>query len=317
MPEETAVTDQAAETSLESGTEVAVQTESQTALGQPAATESYVNVDGTLKEGWRDHLVHADFKGRPCYDAVGNDVKSLLKHIGNQDIAISKQGKGVFVPGENATETERDMFFKAIGRPDKPEGYEFTAPDELKQYYDDETMLNQAREAFHKVGMNLEQFTTVMALDAARMEQTQAEMVKDPMPFFEQLWPHVAPIMEAQAIESLKTKWGDAFESRFQYANMAISEATAEGEEREMLLAKYGNDPVFADFAATMYLKHHTESNGVDTSLGHGTTSMNIDQRIEKVNKELTSELKLNDRTRYDALIIEKENLYKQRYPEK
>jgi len=316
MPEETVGTDQSAESSIssqtsETKTNIATQVEA-----SQAVSESYVNADGTLKEGWKDHLIPEDFRGRPVYNAVGNDVAGLLKHIGNQDIAISRQGKGVFVPGENATETEKEMFYNAIGRPETPEGYEFAVPDEQKEYYDD-SLLKLARETLYNVGLNKEQFTAVMALDAKRTELAQQEMNENPLEFYEDLMPLVNPILKQKAEDSLKTKWGDAYKMRLHYANMAITEATEEGEEREGLLERYGNDPVFADFAATMYLKHHTESNGVDTSLGHGTQSMNIEQRIKQINSELTPDLKLTNRTRYETLLIEKNKLYNQKYPEK
>jgi len=284
----------------------------------PIVPESYVNADGTFKEGWRDHVVPDDFKGRPCYDAIGNDIQSVMKHIGNQDIAISKQGKGVFVPGPEASQTEKDMFYKAIGRPDTPEGYEFTVPDDVKEYYEtDEVMLTQAKAAFHEVGLTKQQFTAVMAMDAMRLKASEEAMKADPMSFYEQIMPLVQPLIVKECEDALDAKWGDAKVSRLHYANMAITECYPEGEERDAVLAKYGSDPVFADAMATMYLKSHTESNGVDTSLGNGATSQNLDQRIATISKELTQELKLSNRTRYEALLAEKGSLFKQKYPEK
>ena len=286
-----------------------------TPAAEHVTPDSYVNADGTLKDGWRESIVPEDFRGRPCYNAVGNDIQSLLKHIGNQDIAISKQGKGIFVPGPNATQTEKDIYYKAIGRPDSKDDYTFTVPDDLKQYYADETLINEAKDAFHKVGMNKEQFTTVMALDAMRFEQSQKEMIENPMPFYEEIMPHVLPILQQQAVDSLKTKWGDAYESRLHYANMAIEASTVEGQERDTLVGKYGNDPVFADFAATMYLKSHTESNGVDTSLGRGSSSMNLDQRIAEIMSDPNYMDERTNPTRHKQLVGEIMSLRKQKNP--
>jgi len=278
--------------------------------------ESYVNADGTLKDGWKDNLVPDDFKGRPCYNAIGNDLKSVMKHIGNQDIAISKQGKGVFVPGKEATQTEKDLFFAAIGRPDSPEKYEFTVPDDVKQYYEaDEELLNLAKKELFEEGLTKQQFTKVMALDAMRIKASEEAMKADPMAFYNEILPLVQPLLVKECEEALEKKWGDAKVSRLHYANMAINDCTKEGEERDMLLAKYGSDPVFADFAATMYLKSHTESNGVDTSLGGGAASQNLDQRIAEIMADPNYSDGRTNPARHKQLLEESLRLRQQKNP--
>jgi len=201
--------------------------------------------------------------------------------------------------------------------PENPAGYEFKVPENLKQYYDDDTMLNQARELFHGVNLSKEQFTAVMAADAMRVEESNKAMQENPMDFYKEILPLAGPVLLAEGEKAMREKWGDAYDSRLHYCKMAITENTKEGDERNILMERFGNDPDFADFVATMYLKSHTESNGVDTSLGHGSTSQNLDQRIAEIGTQLTQELKLQDRTKYNSLLIEKEKLFKQKFPEK
>lgn len=287
-----------------------------TAGNTAASVESFINADGTLKEGWQNsNLVPDDFRGRKVYGTVGNTVGDLLRHIGHQDIAISKQGKGIFVPGPEATQTEKDMFFKAIGRPDKPESYKFETPKGLEKYYEDTAIMDAAKAAFHKVGLNQDQFNAVLAFDSMRIAEAVKDMQTDPMPYFDELFPLVQPIFAAQAEKELKSKWGDQYDARLHLANRAIAENVPEGPERDQLLARIGNDPMVADFLATIMQKHFTEAAGVDTSGGTPPSpALNIDQRIQQINEQLTERLKRENRPKYDSLLEERSKLYSERY---
>ena len=264
-----------------------------TATATPPAqpTETFYNPDGTLKPGWQNSdLVPQDFRGRPVYNAVGNDVPSLLRHIGHQDIAISKQGKGIFVPGPDATETEKDFFYKAIGRPDKPEDYaeaiKKAIPEGMEVHYDDPEMIGNYQVMAHKLGLNPTQAASIIAFDAQRIAKAEADIKADPMPYFEELLPLVEPIYKAECEEELKKKWGDAYDARLHLANRAIAENTQEGEERDLLLARVGNDPVVADFIATMMNKSFTSGMGVDTSMGGSLgKNMSVQQQIDAIMK--------------------------------
>lgn len=286
--------------------------------GQEGQQEStaFVNPDGTLKEGWQDAFVPDDFKNRPCFKAVGNDLKSIMAHIGNQDIAISRQGKGIMIPPPDATPTEIKMFHKALGVPDSPDKYEFTPPKELAEYYKDQELLNEAKRVMHSAGATPAVFNAMMQLDAMRMAQTQKEMRENPLPYFEELLEYAQPKLAEKAEKELRTKWGDAYESRLQLANLAIAETVKDETEKSALLRLIGNNPQIADFLATVQLRHHTEAKGIDTAVGTGVDKRSTDQRIEDITSQLTPELKRNNREKYEALLSERGRLYSQRFPE-
>lgn len=245
-----------------------------------AIPQSWVNADGTLKEGWQDNLVPTDFRGRKVYSAVGNDVAGLLRHIGHQDIAISKQGKGVFVPGPEASETEKDFFYKAIGRPDKAEEYKIDIPEA------DDGTVAEARNIFHRAGLTQGQVDAIIAYDKQRMEAAAKDLEENPVKYFEELLPKVEPIYKAQCEEKLRQIWGDAYDARLHLANRAIAENTKEGEERDTLTARIGNDPLVADFIATIMNKHFTDGSGVNTATGSPAASSNIAQRIDELQRD-------------------------------
>jgi hypothetical protein len=256
------------------------------AVGQmDGATESYINTDGTFKEGWQEKYVPSEFQHlTQIYSGIKTPA-DMAKMIGNQNATISRQGKGIFPPDEHSNEVEIKNFYRAIGVPDTPDGYKVDIPEEVQQYYQDEEMMNQARTAFHQLGLTPKQFAGIIAFDAARMKEADEALAADPMAFYEQALERAMPIMAQEAEKQLRVKWGDAYDARLQLANAAITENTQEGEERDQLLERIGNDPLVADFIATIQNKHHTESNGIDVSLGGGAKYMNIDQQIQAMMK--------------------------------
>ncbi len=280
-----------------------------------AAETVWVNPDGTLKEGWQENLIPEEFRSRPVYKTVGNDIKGLLKHIGHQDIAISKQGKGIFVPGADASETEKEFFYKAIGRPDKPEMYKVNIADDLKESYNDTEAIEGAKQALHKVGATQAIFDTIMQIDQERTRAALEDLKANPLPYYEELLPLVEPIYKERCEKELKTRWGDMYDARLHLANRAIVENTKDGEERELLLSRVGNDPIVADFIATIMSKSFVPGTGPNTATGTSTANAgSLDQRIEEITAKLTEQLRRTDRPRYNALLEERSKLYEARY---
>lgn len=252
-----------------------------------ASTESYINPDGSFKENWQNHFIPPEVQGRNKMLWSGmKSVKDLVGHVNNQDIAISRQGKGIFPPGDKATEAEIRAFHRSLGVPETPDGYDLNIPEEVQQYYQDDELMAEARGTLHKLGLTPKQFAGVVALDAARMKRADESMKSDPMAFYEQALELAMPVMAKEAEKTLRVKWGDAYEARLQLANAAITENVPEGDERNTLLERIGNDPLVVDFLATVQNKHHTESHGIDTSLGTGSKYMSVDQQIQALMRE-------------------------------
>lgn len=58
------------------------------------------------------------------------DPKALAQHAFNQEKLL---GNAIRVPKEDATLEERDAFLNKLGRPEKPEGYQFKAPEKMPE----------------------------------------------------------------------------------------------------------------------------------------------------------------------------------------
>lgn len=283
---------------------------------QTTSTETYINPDGTFKEGWQGKHVPEEHRSNTTWLGV-KSVDDMVNQISHLNSKLTKQGKGVFPITEKSTAQEVAEFRTAMGIPDTPDGYTLNIPKEVEKYYQDQELMTEAKATMHKLGLTPKQFAGVMALDATRMLKSEEAMKADPLAFYEQALDLAMPTMKEQAETELRTKWGEAYDARLQLANAAITENTKEGDERNQLLERIGNDPLVADFIATIQNKHYTESHGIDTSLGRGTMSKNLQQQIDEIGQQLTPELKLKDRTRYDSLLIQKNKLYSQLFPEK
>jgi hypothetical protein len=204
----------------------------------PPALSSFIAEDGTLKEGWLEALVPEDFRALGVYKTI-TDLPTAFKQLGNLEKLKGKQGKGLIPPSDDATPTERELFYNALGRPPKPEDYKIEIPKELAEFYDD-GVIKETREALHAAGLTQKQVDAVMALDAKRLvagaKQVQEEALAE----------------KADAETALKAKWGAAYPERLHIANRMISENVADESEKERLLAVIGNDPYVADFLANI-----------------------------------------------------------------
>ena len=129
------------------------------------------------------------------YRTVGDFAKAHLDTAAKLKDAEGKLGNSIPKLGENATPEEREKYFNSLGRPEKPEGYEFVgedkaAPEWTKAYKD----------AMHKMGV-----PKAMARELSEFNNNMiGKMVEQ----------HNAKILEenAKAVATLKTELGDKYD---------------------------------------------------------------------------------------------------------
>lgn len=119
--------------------------------------------------------------------------------------------KGVLIPGENATDADRDAFHKALGRPDKPEDYGFTKPEKLPEgvNWDDERVKKFAT-VFHKLGIPKAQAQEILKAyneDVFEGVTNQTKAVEE---------------FRTKSVAELKKEWGSNFEKNVGKANAAV-----------------------------------------------------------------------------------------------
>jgi hypothetical protein len=119
--------------------------------------------------------------------------------------------KGVLIPGENASEADVGVFYKALGRPDKPEEYGFKKPENLPKgvNYDD----NRAKwfaDLAHKTGLSTKQATTLFNEYNTNVIKESQDQLK------------AVEYFKKESSTSLKKEWGSNFEKNLDKANAAV-----------------------------------------------------------------------------------------------
>lgn len=207
--------------------------------GIPAGPQSFINEDGTLAEGWREKYVPEDLRGEKIYDAI-KDLPSAFKTLGHQAKLVGR--KGILLPTETSGQSEWDAFHEALGRPKTAGEYVIAIPEGQEEYYTDEYLSN-GRKMFHGLGLNQKQVDVLVEYDQQR-KAAEDKVLDD----FE-----AQELSEAET--ALRNKWGIAYPENLHLVNRMITENAEEGEERDYLLAEYGNDPKLAGFLGNIAKK--------------------------------------------------------------
>jgi len=207
--------------------------------GTPAGPQSFINEDGTLAEGWRDKYVPEDLRREKIYDAI-KDLPTAFKTLGHQAKLVGR--KGILLPTEASGQSEWDTFHEALGRPKTAEEYMMEVPEEHTDYFDEE-LIKEAKGMFHGLGFNQRQVDTLWEFEKKRAATTDKAL--DDFEAQE----------KSEAETALRNKWGTAYDENLHLVNRMISENAVEGEERDYLLAEYGNDSKLAGFLGNIAKK--------------------------------------------------------------
>jgi len=299
--------------SVESQAGTAVSTETQAETSVPAQ-ETYVNSDGTFKEGWHNQFVPEEYRKNTAWLGI-KSVEDATKQIVHLQTKLTSQGKGVFPITDKSTPEAVKEFRSAMGIPETSAGYKLNIPAEVQQFYPEPEIMQAVNPKLHALNLTPQQYAGVMSVYAEQTKISTEELEKNPLPLYESLQEKVSPVLAKKAEAELRTKWGDAYDARLNLANRAIEENVTSPEDKQEILTMIGNNPKVADFLATVYHKHFTESSGVDTSLGTGSTGQNLDQRIDSLRKDPNF---LDGRTNPSAhkkVIEEINSLTNQKYP--
>ena len=197
---------------------------------------SFVDENGVFKEGWQDAYVPEDFRGRSIFNGI-TSVEDAMKKMGNQEIVLSKGGKMVTPLADDATQTEKDEFYKALGRPETASEYELIIPDELGDYIQPE-LVEKGKELFHAMGLNAKQAELAWQFEQERITNDLEQIQR------------AAEAEQAATKEALEQKWGpEAYADRMHFAKRLVEENTTD-ENKEALLNAIGNNQHILEFVA-------------------------------------------------------------------
>jgi hypothetical protein len=203
--------------------------------------EGFVNKDGSLVEGWQtrltDPVLHED-KTLQSFKNLEGLAKSYV-HVRKQ-VPLDK----IAIPTEKSSQLEWDEFWKAGGRPETPQDYNLTVPDDLPEGLYTKERLAEAQEVFHKIGLSAKQAAALMEYDQ--------NLAKG----FLQAQEQQRLMQREESKNKLLQLWGNAYEQRTHFGNVAINEGcSGDIELQNSVCEKYGDDPDFIQLLSNLGAK--------------------------------------------------------------
>lgn len=237
MPEETTAEQTTEQQTEETTQEEQAQEETTSATLMETAGQPLVDKDGKFAANWRDNLPE-ELRAEKALDGV-TDLANLAKQWVDTKKMVG--ANKVALPGEKSSEEEWNAFYKAIGRPEKPDDYQVDIPDDFKDLYTDERM-KATRDLFFQLGGTQQQFERFMKFDM--------EMANKLIEQQDALDRQAEAEARRSAEEKLRAEFGGAYDERIHVSNRLVTEAFPNEEQRMDFLQKYGNDPDFIRFAS-------------------------------------------------------------------
>lgn len=263
---------------------------------------SLIGEDGMLVENWMELAeVDENLRGDTTLQNT-KTIKSMASQLVNAQKLIGKSANMVVIPGENATEAEWNEFFSKTGRPDTKDDYTIGHHEDIGEI--DEALEAGFRELAHAEGLRPSTVQKLIDLDDKRIlairEAQRATELKE----------------KEDTEAALKAKWGAAYDERLHLANRMVNDNTEEGEPREKILDKIGNDPIIADFLANI-AKKFVEHKVIEADVTQPTNAEAL-AKIEELRATpgyITGELSNTSPARYRQITEEIAALYRKIYP--
>ncbi|GIW60560.1 MAG: hypothetical protein KatS3mg087_1626 [Patescibacteria group bacterium] len=184
-----------------------------------------------LPKELRDHPALEKFKSP--VDVVKSYIE-VQKFIGREKIPVP--------PKEGATQEDWDVVFKALGKPDSPDGYEIDlsqfADEEDEQVPVDEEVLNEFKQKAHELNLLPAQAQELVEWFVDKQKTAQKMLAEQSQREYQ----------EAEA--QLRKEWGRAYEEKVKKVQRLVKEFADEDVLEE--LQKFGNNPALIKFIANI-----------------------------------------------------------------
>jgi len=195
-------------------------------------------------------------------DLRSNETLTGHKTIGDLGKAYldlhGKSANAVQLPGKDATDEDRATFYQRLGRPDKPDSYQFEEvklPEGLEYSKDTE---KEFRKVFHGLGLSNDQ--------AANIHKSYMGMLVSEHKKLGEL----SKQYQEKTIQTLKGEWKDDYNSNVELATRGIKKAGELAGISEDLI-KFMNDSRLGDHPLFLKVFHAIgKAISEDTALGIG-----------------------------------------------
>lgn len=195
---------------------------------------------------------------------------------------------------------QKEMLYAKLGRPETPEGYDASVPEELGAIVNPD-QLKMYRELAHKVGLSKDQAKALLEFDVNRtMEQMENSA--------------------GMAKQSLQSEWGDAFDARLSLAKDGLKHFESKYPDAVSAIRQgpAGNNPVVLMMAAELG-RMYKESGIIvgNRNVSYGLTPDEARVRINEVMNNQGHAYHNDSDPKHWAAVEEVETLYKAAYPDK
>jgi len=243
---------------------------------------------------WRESLPE-EYRNDPNIATIP-DFTTLAKNYIETKRLVGR--KGIIQPGEKDPPEKWDEFYKALGRPESPDKYEFVRPELPEGLTYAEDFEKDFREKAHKIGLTGKQ---------AR------ELYDWYVPLTVQ-WASVGREQLNKAKEELNALWGDKVEVNTRLASDTFKRFADEDDYRTMFEgpAPLGNDPRLVKLFYKVGMAMQEDK--FVTGRAPGGVA-DIDQQIAEI--ERNPALYNPTAPEHDDLVAKRDELYRKKYPEK
>lgn len=226
------------------------------------------------------------------------DIQSLAKSYVHAQSVIGK--KGVFVPGEKATDEEWQGFYKSIGVPEADK-YEVAVPNGIPVNQD---AIKGFKEAALKAGLLPRQAQALLDWEVSRektmQEQTAQQKANE----------------QKQGLADLQKEWGAGYDKNISLAKTAVEQIGGKTWQQFLERTGLGNDPVVIKTMAEFgkLLGEDKIRGGGDAGKFGGQTPQEIQGKISSIMADGKHPYFDPSHPSHRSAVMEMEGLYKSLY---
>ena len=159
-----------------------------------------------------------------------NTGTEVITEAPQQQVASTTETNTISLPGADADVDTMNAFYKALGRPESFDKYEFEKPEGLDV---DKTMDEWARKSFYKSGLSNKQANALFKSWNDLATRQSADYLKQ----------------SQEQIDSLKSSLGDKYESTINSGRQATQELGLDQESLNAIEKSIGTAPMIKLFA--------------------------------------------------------------------
>jgi hypothetical protein len=259
---------------------------------------AYIDDKGGFKPGWTKAYGLPD-----TLEAKFTSPEALLKSYTSLERMLGNQNK-VAIPGPNATPEERAAFFKAIGRPEKPEEYGVKMPEKLgdkpfpKELWNEERA-NGFTKLAHELGLTKEQAAKLAEFDLSNGVKSYESVTAAQQKAI------------ADATAALKAEWGADYAKNLELAQKAAKQAGGD----DLLTHPLANDPTFIKAMAKVGAMIVEEPGGAAGARGTSHVKSDPKQEINAIRADKNHPYHVKGHPQHDAAVKQMAALYEAAFP--